>query len=393
MPGAAEHTPWSELVTLSADQEAFLGLVRTFAAREVRPIAREVDDADTAVPWELWRKAAAAGITGFMLPEELGGGGVTDVLTQAMVQEELCVGDIGLGNLLTSGGFFAGPVLALGTPEQQAHWLRPLAGLDPPLTAVAVTEPDAGSDVASLRTRATRTSGGYLLSGSKTWISNGGVADRYVVFATLSPGSGYRGVTAFLVERGVEGLSFGPPLPKLGQRAIVSCPVFLDDVFVPDEQRLGGEGQGFSGLMRTFDTSRVVLAAAATGLARAALDYAVAYARDRVQFGKPILEHQAVAFRLADAATRIDASRLLVLRAAQALDTGRPASAAAAMAKLYASETAMWVTWAAIQTLGGWGYSREHLVEKWFRDAKLEEIEEGTSDIQRLVISRHLGKR
>ena len=176
----------------------------------------------------------------------------------------------------------------------------------------------------------------------------------------------------------------------MGQRAIRNTEVFLDDVEIPADRRLGAEGEGFRGLMGTFDRSRVTLAASATGLARAALEFATGYARERVQFGRPIAEHQAVAFRLADMALRVDASRLLAWRAAELLDAGQRATTEAAMAKLHASETAMWCTWAAVQTLGGWGYSREYPVEKWMRDAKLEEIEEGTSDIQRLVIARGL---
>lgn len=179
----------------------------------------------------------------------------------------------------------------------------------------------------------------------------------------------------------------------MGQRAIVNTELFLGDCFVPEDRRLGGEGDGFRGLMATFDRSRVTLAAAATGLARAATEYATAYAREREQFGRPIAEHQAVAFRLADMALRVDASRLLAWRAARLLDAGRRATTEAAMAKLHASETAMYCTWGAVQTLGGWGYSREYPVEKWMRDAKLEEIEEGTSDIQRLVIARGLLRR
>ena len=185
-------------------------------------------------------------------------------------------------------------------------------------------------------------------------------------------------------------MSVGVPMRKMGQRAIVNAELFLEDVRLPEDRRLGAEGQGFYGLMRTFDRSRITLGAAATGLARAALEYAVEYAKTREQFGKPIAEHQAVAFRLADMAVRVDAARLLVHRAARKLDAGAEVTKEAAMAKLYASETAMWCTWAAVQTLGGWGYSREYPVEKWMRDAKLEEIEEGTSDIQRLVISRRL---
>ena len=195
-----------------------------------------------------------------------------------------------------------------------------------------------------------------------------------------------------MVEKGDPGVTFGEPMRKMGQRAIVNTEMFLEDAELPDDRRLGDEGQGFYGLMRTFDRSRITLGASATGIARAALEYAVEYSKSREQFGKPIAEHQAVAFRLADMATRVDAARLLVHRAARRIDAGESVPMEAAMAKLFASETAMWCTWAAVQTLGGWGYSREYPVEKWMRDAKLEEIEEGTSDIQRLIISRNLLK-
>jgi alkylation response protein AidB-like acyl-CoA dehydrogenase len=375
---------------ITPEQEEIRRVCRDFAANEIRPISLAVDEADTEVPWEVWHRAAEIGLTSFMLPERLGGGGMSDCLTACLVQEELSHGCSGIGNLITSNGFFAEPVLALGTEDQQRRWLEPLTGERPPLTALASTEPDAGSDVASIRTTARRTDAGYVLSGQKSWISNGGVADFCVVFATVAPGSGHRGVTAFVLNRGDEGFTWGPAMRKMGQRAIVNTELFLDDVRVPGDRRLGEEGQGFRGLMRTFDRSRVTLGASATGLARAALEYATTYACEREQFGKPIGKHQAVSFRLADMALRVDASRLLVWRAARLLDAGERATAEAAMAKLHASETAMWCTWAAVQTLGGWGYSREHPVEKWMRDAKLEEIEEGTSDIQRLVIAREL---
>jgi alkylation response protein AidB-like acyl-CoA dehydrogenase len=377
-----------DLVELSDEQLEIQRTCREFAAREIRPISRAIDEADVEVPWEIWRKAAKLGLTSFMLPAEYGGAGMTDCLTSCIVQEELSHGCSGIGNLITSNGFFAEPVVALGSDQQQERWLRPLTGDDPPLTALAITEPGSGSDAASIRTRARRMEGGYVLSGQKAWTSNGGVASFYVVFATVEPGSGHRGITAFLVERDDAGFSCGPAIRKMGQRAIPNTELFLDDVFVPDDRRLGEEGMGFRGLMVTFDRSRVTLAASATGLARAALEFATQYAKERVQFGKPISEHQAVAFRLADMALRVDASRLLTWRAATMLDRGERATTEAAMAKLHASETAMWCTWAAVQTLGGWGYSREYPVEKWMRDAKLEEIEEGTSDIQRLVISR-----
>jgi alkylation response protein AidB-like acyl-CoA dehydrogenase len=373
---------------LTPEQEEIQRVCRDFAAREIRPISAAVDEADTQVPWEIWHKAAGLGLTSFMIPEELGGGGMTDVLTGCIVQEELCHGCSGIGNLVTSGGFFAEPVLALGTDAQKEEWVRPLTSETPPMTALATTEPNAGSDAAAIQTTARRVDGGYVLDGQKTWISNGGIAELYVVFATVERGSRHRGITAFLVHKDDAGISFGQPMRKMGQRAIVNTELFLSDCFVAEDRRLGEEGEGFRGLMEVFDRSRVTLSAAATGLARAALEYATQYAKEREQFGRPIAEHQAVAFRLADMALRVDASRLLTWRAAHLLDAGRTATTEAAMAKLHASETAMWCTWAAVQTLGGMGYSREYPVEKWMRDAKLEEIEEGTSDIQRLVISR-----
>jgi alkylation response protein AidB-like acyl-CoA dehydrogenase len=378
------------VLELTDEQREIQRVCREFAAREIRPISLAVDEADTELPREIWAKASRLGLTSFMLPEAYGGAGMTDCLTGCLVQEELSHGCSGIGNLITSNGFFAEPVLALGTEEQKHRWLAPLAGEDPPFTALAITEPESGSDAASIRTRARRVDGGYVLSGQKAWISNGGVSRYYVVFATVQPGSGHRGITAFLVQDDDEGLRCGPPLRKMGQRAIPNCELFLDDLVVSEDRRIGDEGAGFTGLMHTFDRSRVTLAASATGLARAALEYATAYAKEREQFGKPIGQHQAVAFRLADMALRVDASRLLTWRAAQMVDRGQRATTEAAMAKLHASETAMWCTWAAVQTLGGWGYSREYPVEKWMRDAKLEEIEEGTSDIQRLVISRGL---
>lgn len=380
----------TELVPLRPEQRDVVDLARAFAREEIRPRARAVDEADVETPWDLWRTAAGVGITGFMLPEEYGGGGFTDVFTQCLVQEELCVGDLGIGNLLCSNGFFADPVLELGTKEQKQDWLTPLTGPDAPMTALATTEPGAGSDAASIVTTAHRTAGGYRLRGQKAWISNAGEADSYVVFAKTDPTRRSRGVSAFLLRKGTEGMSFGEPMRKMGQRAIVCREIFFEDAFVPERHRLGAEGEGFVGLMRTFDISRTVLGAAATGVARAAYEYARDYARERRQFGKPIIEHQAVAFRLADMRTRVEQARLMTWRAARRLDAGLEATAEAAMAKLTASETAAYCTWAAVQTLGGWGYSREFPVEQWMRDAKLEEIEEGTSDIMRLVIARSL---
>ena len=378
--------------SISDEQRDFAALAHEFAERELRPIARAVDDADVEPQLEVVHKAAALGLTSYMLPEAYGGGGIDSLVTDCLILEELSWGDGGLGALVTSAGFFAAPILELGSEEQKERYLRPLCSERPPLTALATTEPDYGSDAAGMTTLATRVEGGYRLRGQKTWVSNGGIAEHYIVFAQTEPGSRSRGITAFVVGLGDDGVAFGEPMAKLGDRGIVNSELFLDDAFVPDGNRIGDEGQGFVGLMRTFDKSRIVLASGCVGIARAAYEYAAQYARERVQFGKPIVEHQAVGFRLADVAMRIDAARLLTWRAAEAFDRGENVTAHASMAKLYASEACMFATWAAVQTLGGWGYSREYPVEKWFRDAKLQEIWEGSSDIQRLIISRAIAK-
>jgi acyl-CoA dehydrogenase len=384
----AELAP--QILDLTDEQREIQALAREFARAEIRPVSAEVDEKDTHTPLDVVYKAAEVGLTSFMLPESVGGGGIGDVFTGCIVQEELNWGCAGIGNLITSGAFFARPVLEVGTPEQQQRWLAPLCGERPPLTALASTEPGVGSDTAAMTTAATRTDAGYLLNGQKTWISNGGIAQSYVVFATVAPGTGSKGVTAFLVDKSDAGVSFGEPMRKMGQRAIINTELFLQDCELPADRLLGEEGKGFYSLMHTFDESRIHLAASAIGIARAAFEYSVEYAKTRNAFGRPIGHHQAVGFRLADMATRIDAARLLCHRAARLMDAGKHVPAEAAMAKLFASETATWVTWAAIQTLGGWGYSREYPVEKWSRDARLEELEEGTSDIQRLIVSRSL---
>jgi alkylation response protein AidB-like acyl-CoA dehydrogenase len=379
-------------IELSDEQIQLVELASEFARREIRPIAADVDEhGEASVPWELLEKAQAAGLTTYTLPEEVGGGGVRDCFTECLVTEELSFGDSSLSALVTSPGFFAETILALGTHEQQERFLAPLC-VDgrPPLTALATTEPGFGSDAAGMQTVARRVDGGYRLSGQKTWVSNGGVSEWYLVFAQTRPGSRRKGITAFVLHRDDAGLSTGAPMRKLGDRGIINAELFLDDVFVPEDRRIGEEGKGFYGLMGTFDRSRITLAAHCVGLARAATEYAIAYARERTQFGRPIIEHQAVGFRLADMQTRVDAARLLAWRAARRHDQGLRTASESAMAKLYASEAAMFCAWGAVQTLGGWGYSREYPVEKWFRDAKLEEIWEGTSDIQRLVIARHL---
>ncbi|GAA3680445.1 acyl-CoA dehydrogenase family protein [Nocardioides ginsengisoli] len=382
-----------EGIALTEEQQEFVALARDFAEREIRPRAREVDEADTESPLDLWQKAAQIGLASYMLPAEYGGGGVTDLVTQCLVQQELCYGDVGIGNFLTSSAFFAGPVEALGNEEQKKRWLTPLTGDNPPVTALAVTEPGVGSDSAALQTRAVRAGDEYVLNGQKTWISNAPYAKWIIVFATVDPALRSRGVTAFVVDREMPGVTIGQPMKKMGQRGIANAEVFLEDVRVPLDHRLGEEGQGFYGLMRTFDASRILIGAGATGLSRAALDQSTKYAQERTQFGKPIIEHQAVAFRLADMAAKTDISHLVTMRAARLYDQGEMTAMESAIAKLTASENTSWVTNAALSIHGGWGYSREFLLEKWVRDAKLEELEEGTSDIQRLIISRAVAAR
>ncbi len=314
-------------------------------------------------------------------------------MTDCLIVEELSWGDGGLGALVTSGGFFADPILELGTEEQKARLLGPLCGERPPLTALATTEPDHGSDAAGMTTLATRVEGGYRLRGQKTWVSNGGIAEHYIVFAQTVAG------LALARDHGVRDRP-----RRRGRRvrradAQAGRPRDRQRRAVPGRRvrpRRQPHRRGGTGLRRAHAHVRQVARhrspSGCVGIARAAYEYAAQYARERVQFGKPIVEHQAVGFRLADVAMRIDAARLLTWRAAEAFDRGETVTAHASMAKLYASEACMFATWAALQTLGGWGYSREYPVEKWFRDAKLQEIWEGSSDIQRLIISRAIAK-
>jgi acyl-CoA dehydrogenase len=379
-----------DLFELTPEQREIRALCRDFARSEIRPIASAVDEADHEMQWDLWYKASEVGLTTYMIPEEFGGAGADDVLTSCIVYEELCHGDAGLGQLITSNGFHTLPILLLGDQEQKERYMPRTTGPRPAVTAIAITEPGYGSDAAGMTTSATRVEGGYRLRGQKAWISNGPDAEWTVVFANCDPGSRSRGITAFIVERDDDGFSMGQPMKKMGQRGMLCNELFFDDVFVPADRRLGGEGEGFRGLMRAFEKSRTNIAAGSVGIARAAFEYACNYAKERETFGKPIIQHQAIGFRLADMATRIEAARMMVWRAAKLIDTRGHAGTESAMAKVFASETAMFCAHGAVQTLGGWGYSREYPVERWMRDAKLDEIGEGTSEILRHVISRDL---
>jgi alkylation response protein AidB-like acyl-CoA dehydrogenase len=375
--------------TPTIDTRALRATARAFAEQELRPVALAYDESEE-YPLEPLRRAAALGLTCYDLPERYGGGGVESLRERCAVVEELAWGDAPIFWVIAQGGFFAGPILALGSEEQKQRWLPPLCGADPPAVSVAITEPEHGSDAAGIETRARRVDGGYVIDGRKKFIGNAPIAEACVVFATVEPGSRAKGITAFVVERGDPGFVIGPRLPKLGCRAFPAGELAFEECFVPADRRLGEEGQGFSGLMHVFDVARVQLAAGSVGLGRAALEHAVEYAKGREAFGTRIHEFQAVSFRLADAKLKLDQARLLTLHAATLADEGEPFSTEAAMAKLAASEAAWFAAWAAAQTLGGAGYIRDSPVQKWLRDAKLDEIWDGTSDIMRLIVARSL---
>ena len=369
--------------------EAVLATARDFARDELRPVALHYDETEE-YPRELVERAAALGLTCYDLPAEYGGGGVESLVDQLRVIEELTWGDSPIALCISQGGFFAGPLLALGSAGQRERWLPPLCGPAPPATALATTEPEAGSDAAAITTSARRVDGGYVIDGHKKFIGNAPIADACVVFATVAPGTRSKGITAFVVERGDPGFVLGDRLPKMGSRCFPAGELHFEQCFVADDRRLGEEGQGFSGLMECFDRARVQLAGNSLGIGRAALEHALEYAQRRHAFGRPIGEFQAVSFRLVDAKLKLDQARLLAQHAARLADERQPFSTEAAMAKLAASEAAWFATWAAAQTLAGAGYVRDSPVQKWLRDAKLDEIWDGTSDIMRFVIARSL---
>ncbi|MGD2252592.1 MAG: acyl-CoA dehydrogenase family protein [Anaerolineales bacterium] len=377
---------------LTDEQEQIRRLAHRFAEREIRPVAAEYDEREE-MPWPVLHKAAEIGLTSYQYPEQYGGGGMTDLVTACVVTEELAWGCLGIGGAIIGCGLAGVPILISGSEAQKQRyipWFCDPANLRS--GAFALTEPEAGSDVASLHTTAVREGDGYVLNGQKRFITLGGVADLYVVFATLDPARGHRGITAFIVEADTPGLSAGKKESKMGMRAGYTGDVILQDVRVPVENRLGGEGEGFYVAMKAFERTRPVVGILAVGLARAAYEYAVEYARERMQFGKPIIATQAVRFMLADMLTEIEAARLLVWRSAWLADIGKPNNAEASMGKAFAADMAMQVTTDAVQILGGYGYMRDYPVEKWMRDAKILQIVEGTSQIQRLIIADKLAK-
>lgn len=375
---------------LTDEQTDLQTLAHNFAEKEIRPVAHEYDE-EEEVPWGVLEKAAQMGLLSYFIPEKYGGGGVLDSVSQCLVGEEIFWGCAGIGTTINGISLCATPILQSGTEEQKEKFLPIFCDPEKPaLGAFALTEPSAGSDPAGLISEAYRDGNDYILNGYKTFITNGGIADVHVVFATVDISQGSKGITAFIIEKDTPGLVTGKKEKKMGIRASHTASLAFEDMRVPEKNRLGEEGEGFSIAMKTLERTRVDTAISAVGLARAAYEYALAYAQERIQFGKPIIHHQAIAFILADMATQIDAARLLCWQAAYLIDQGRPAAKEASMAKAFAADVAMKVTTDAVQVLGGYGYSREFPVEKWMRDAKIMQIYEGTAQIQRLVISRHL---
>ena len=377
---------------LTDEQKEFRDMAHKFAEKTIRPAAPEADEKEE-VPWEVIQKAHQAGLLTFSFPERYGGGGVESVLTKAIVDEELFWGCAGIGTLIGGVALGATPIMLAGTEEQKMKYLTRLC--DPSklcLGAYALTEPSAGSDPAGMITQARRERNKYVLNGYKCFITNAGIADVYVVFATVDPARGTDGITAFIVDKDWPGVVPGKKEKKLGIRASHTATLALEDVEVPLDNRLGAEGEGFKIAMKTFDITRSHIAAGAIGIARAAYEYALDYAHERRQFGKPIFSFQSIAFMLADMAMNIDAARLRSWRAAWLYDQHQPCAQEASMAKAFAADVAMQTTTDAVQILGGYGYMREYPVEKWMRDAKIMQIYEGTAQIQRLVISRRLKK-
>ncbi|MBA2712315.1 MAG: acyl-CoA dehydrogenase family protein [Rubrobacteraceae bacterium] len=374
---------------LSSEQREIKDRAAEFADREVAPHAADLDGEDR-VPFETLDKMADAGFMGLCVPDEYGGAGM-DFLSYCLLIEEISRADAGVGATLavhTSAGTL--PVVMFGSEEQRARWVPPLARGES-TGCFALTEPETGSDASAIRARAERVDGGYRISGHKQWVTNGRIAGTMILFARAQGGAS-EDVTAFVVPMDSEGISFGAHARKMGVISATTDDVLFDNVFVPEENRLGEEARGLRVAFGTLDTGRIGIAAQAVGIAEAAFRYATQYAAERTTFGKPIAEHQAIAFKLADMQTKIRAARLLVYEAAWMKDGRERHTESGARAKLYASQVANEVAYEALQILGGRGYMKDHPVERYYRDARVTEIYEGTSEIQRLVISRAIMK-
>lgn len=376
---------------LTEEQKMLKDLARRIAEEHIVPVRAELDEKEE-FPWEIMRVCAETGLFGVSIPEEYGGTG-GGVFETCLVVEELSRGCVGVAVSYAASSLCAYPILLYGTEEQKKRYLPQLASGEK-LGAFAVTEANAGSDVASMQTQAVRDGRGYRLSGTKQWITNGGEADIYVVFAVTDKRKGPRGISGFIVEKGTPGFSFGKKEKKMGIRASATRELVFEDCWVPEENLLGGrEGIGLMAILRTFDMTRPGVGAQAVGLAQAAFEVALQYAKQRVQFGQKIISFQAIQHMLADMATKIEAARALVYAVARYIDSGaKEFTKESAMAKLFPSDIAMEVVENAVQILGGYGYMRDFPVEKMMRDAKVLKIYEGTNQIQRNNIARELIK-
>lgn len=377
---------------LTPDQQSIKDLARKIALEKVLPVRAELDKTES-FPWEIMKVCADAGLFGVSIEEEYGGFG-GGVLENCLAVEELSRICLGVATSYAASGLGAHPIMLYGSPEQKRKYLPDIAS-GKKLAAFGLTEADAGSDAGSIRTTATRTEGGYLLNGTKQWITNGGEAETYTVIAMTDRSKGPRGASAFILEKGMPGFTFGKKENKMGIRASATRELVFQDCFVPKENLIAKEGMGFIITMRTFDRTRPGVGAQGVGLAQGALDEAVRYAREREQFGKKIISFQAVQHMLADMATLVEAARALVYSVARYIDQSKDPkeiSKVSGMAKVFASDTAMKVTTDAVQIFGGYGYMKEYPVEKMMRDAKILQIYEGTNQIQRNVIGLELSK-
>jgi butyryl-CoA dehydrogenase len=370
---------------LTEEQLLLQKSVREFAESEVKPCARELDESGR-FPRDLFRKAAELGLTGVALPESEGGAGF-DHISYTIVVEEIsrCCASTGV-ILSVQNSLYCDPIHRFGTAEQKRRFLWPFARGEK-IGCYALTEPQAGSNAAALQTKAVKKGDKYTLDGTKAWITNGGAADAAIVYANTDPSKGERGITAIVVEKGTPGFTVGKEEKKLGISATACSELVFADCEVPESNRIGNEGEGYKIALATLDGGRIGIAAQATGIAQGAFEAALKYSQERLAFGHPIAQFQAIQFMLADMATEIDAARLLIRKAAWKQDTGARFTQDAAISKLFASEMATRVTHKAIQIHGGNGYSREYPVERAYRDARITEIYEGTSEIQRLVIA------
>ncbi|MDM5361369.1 butyryl-CoA dehydrogenase [Peribacillus sp. B2I2] len=375
---------------LTEEHEMIRKMVRDFAQNEVAPTAAERDE-EERFDREIFDKMAELGLTGIPWPEEYGGIG-SDYLAYCIAIEELSRVCASTGVTLSAHTSLAGwPIYKFGSEEQKQKYLRPMAQGEK-IGAYGLTEPSSGSDAGGMRTTAKLVGDEYIISGSKIFITNGGIADTYVVFALTDPKSKQKGTSAFIVEKDFPGFSVGKKEKKLGIRSSPTTEIIFDECRVPKENLLGKEGEGFKIAMMTLDGGRNGIAAQAVGIAQGALDAAVDYAKERVQFGKPISAQQGIGFKLADMATGVEASRLLTYQAAWLESEGFPYGKESAMSKLFAGDTAMKVTTEAVQVFGGYGYTKDYPVERYMRDAKITQIYEGTQEIQKLVISRMVTK-